>query len=207
MLWLTLCVRLLFIRPSPFVALARPSHLLMSASRTIARLAATRLVARPGCHSRVRYAARTPSLPHYPVVLVASVPCAGLATNSNPTSTVSHRPDALDPRRLLSRRPSAALTPIESKGSVLDLYRKICRLLPQVLKGYELQGEDSYHRALRNLRFYFEHHAALQDPNVVEVLRHKAEMEIEEAMLMSAAAQPHALPATASTAASSLSPH
>ena len=85
---------------------------------------------------------------------------------------------------LLSRAAFSPLTEVESRGSVLDLYRKICRLLPQVLKGYELEGEDSYHRALRNLRFHFEHHRQLQDRHVVEVLRHKAEMEIEEALLM-----------------------
>lgn len=68
--------------------------------------------------------------------------------------------------------------------SVLALYRKICRLMPQVLKGYELEGEDSYHRAIRNIRFFFEHHRQLRDQHVIEVLRHKAEMEIEEAMLL-----------------------
>ena len=67
---------------------------------------------------------------------------------------------------------------------MLDLYRKICRLTPQVLRGYELEGEDSYHRAIRNVRFHFEHHRALQDRHVVELLRHKAEMEIEEALLL-----------------------
>jgi hypothetical protein len=67
---------------------------------------------------------------------------------------------------------------------VLELYRKICRLLPQVLKSYELEGEDSYHRAIRTLRYHFEHHRELTDRHIIEMLRHKAENEIEEALLM-----------------------
>jgi len=59
-----------------------------------------------------------------------------------------------------------------------------CRLMPQVLKAYELEGADAYHRGLRNVRLHFEHHSALRDRHLVEVLRHKAEMEIEEALLM-----------------------
>ena len=92
-------------------------------------------------------------------------------------------PQSLPPA-ILARSSVAPLTLDESHRSVLDLYRKICRLLPQVLKGYELEGEDSYHRGIRNVRFHFEHHRALSDRHVVEVLRHKAEMEIEESLLM-----------------------
>ena len=168
----------------------------MSVSLCIAYRVASRRAAQPACRSSIRCAAWSPS--HLssssfspPLLLVPlSSPSVGLATNSNPTSTVNPRPDALDSTQLLSRRPSKGLTEVESRGSVLDLYRKICRLLPQVLKAYELQGEDSYHRALRNLRFYFENHSQLKDSHVIEVLRHKAEMEIEEAMLMSHQ-QPH----------------
>ena len=161
----------------------------MSATNRLARMAGSRLVSLPAVHSTIRCAPWSPSLTHTALLLVPPHPSVSLATGSNPTSTLSHRPDALSPSRLLSRRSAAALSQIESRGSVLDLYRKICRLLPQVLKAYELQGEDSYHRALRNIRFYFENHKQLQDSNVIEVLRHKAEMEIEEAMLMSAIKQ------------------
>ena len=161
-----------------------PSSTPMSASRSITRVAASRLLLQPATHSTIRVAPWSHPSCNAPLLLAPAFPSVGLATHSNPTSTLSHRPDALDPKRLLSRRSSASLTQIESRGSVLDLYRKICRLLPQVLKAYELQGEDSYHRALRNIRFHFENHRRLADSNVVEVLRHKAEMEIEEAMLM-----------------------
>ena len=180
----------------------------MSATRSITRLAvASRLATHSVPHStRLSSCSASSFSPSSSCRSPPSslfVPCAGLSTYSdygNTTSTISHRPDALDPTRFLSRRQSSALTEIESKGSVLDLYRKICRLLPQVLKAYELQGEDSYHRALRNLRFYFENHRELRDSNVIEVLRHKAEMEIEEAMLMSATHTPtHSLTAHSST--------
>ena len=155
----------------------------MSASRSIARAAASRLVAQPASHLTSLSVLRPHSLSTSPCLLLApTTPSALFATHSNPTSTVS----TLDPSVLLKRRSASALGSQQSRDSILDLYRKICRLLPQVLKAYELQGEDSYHRALRNLRFYFENHRELRDSNVIEVLRHKAEMEIEEAMLMSA---------------------
>ena len=103
-------------------------------------------------------------------------------SNVSPSSSSASSPSTT--AQLLSRVSYSPLSDIESRRSVLDLYRKVCRLLPQVLKGYELEGEDSYHRGLRNLRFHFEHHRQLRDRHVVEVLRHKAEMEIEEALLM-----------------------
>jgi hypothetical protein len=111
---------------------------------------------------------------------------AASALRSSSFSTESEDDESPSPpeSELLHRGFPEALSPSESRGSVLDLYRKICRLTPQVLRGYELEGEDSYHRAIRNVRFHFEHHRQLQDRHVVELLRHKAEMEIEEALLM-----------------------
>ena len=123
-----------------------------------------------------------PSLPLQLPLRASSTAAASTATYND--SSYSHATPSTQTTPLLSRAAFSPLTEAESHRSVLDLYRKICRLLPQVLKGYELEGEDSYHRALRNLRFHFEHHRQLQDRHVVEVLRHKAEMEIEEALLM-----------------------
>ena len=130
--------------------------------------------------------------------LSGRVRVARLSTATSPSSATYNRTETefsassssasssapFDARPLLSRRALSPLSVSASRGSVLDLYRKLCRVLPQVLRGYELEGEDSYHRALRNIRFHFEHHRALSDRHVVEVLRHKAEMEIEEALLM-----------------------
>ena len=88
------------------------------------------------------------------------------------------------PLNNLRRSVSPFLNSSESRASILHLYKKICRTVPQVLKGYELEGEDSYHRAVRNLRFFFEHHRALKDQKVIEMLRQKAENEIQEALLL-----------------------
>ena len=111
-------------------------------------------------------------------------PSQSSASSASPRSPSPTSSSGYAEPALLSRSGFSPLSESESHRSVLDLYRKLCRLLPQVLRGYELEGEDSYHRAIRNLRFHFEHHRQLTDRHVVEVLRHKAEMEIEEALLM-----------------------
>lgn len=108
----------------------------------------------------------------------SAVPITSFAKRSY-TSQTAHRA-GLD----LSRKPREALNKQETHEAILQLYRKICRLMPHVLKSYELEGEDAYYRAVANVRLQFEHHRKLNNHILIESLRHKAEMEIEETLLL-----------------------
>jgi len=87
----------------------------------------------------------------------------------------------------ISRDPvmrSLPVSPDESRRRVHSLYRKIVRIMPIILRSYEITAPTAEKSALDNIRRMLNANAALSDTAVIDVLRHKAEMEISEALLM-----------------------
>jgi len=72
----------------------------------------------------------------------------------------------------------------ESKRLVLHLYKKILRTLPIVLSQFQYIGAGTYDVARHNIRQQFNTHQDLTDLPVIDLLRHKTELEWEESMLM-----------------------
>jgi len=56
--------------------------------------------------------------------------------------------------------------------------------MPIVLRSYEITAPTAERSALDNIQRMFSANAALTDTAIIDVLRHKAEMEISEALLM-----------------------
>lgn len=71
-----------------------------------------------------------------------------------------------------------------SRQLVLHLYKKILRSMPILLAQYELNGEGLNRVARRNIREQFNTHHDLNDIRIIDILRHKTELEWEESMLM-----------------------
>ena len=66
-----------------------------------------------------------------------------------------------------------------------QMYRKVVRSVPRVLLAYEISGGPLLEReALANVRSHFDRHLDVTDLGVAAVLRHKAEMEVQEALMM-----------------------
>lgn len=71
-----------------------------------------------------------------------------------------------------------------SKKLVLLLYKKILRSMPILLTQFELDGVGMSQIARSNIRDQFNSHIDITSIPVVDTLRHKAELEWEESMLM-----------------------
>jgi hypothetical protein len=83
--------------------------------------------------------------------------------------------------------PSTGLKPLtatQSHRAVLSLYRKIVRILPRAMRAYEIEGEADQTLAAKNIRDMFDKNRSIHDVQVIEVLRHKAELDLEETLLM-----------------------
>jgi hypothetical protein len=72
----------------------------------------------------------------------------------------------------------------ESKRLVLHLYKKILRSLPILLQQFEFLGDGTLRVARHNIRQQFNAYTDLTDLPVIDLLRHKCEIEWEESMLM-----------------------
>ena len=89
-------------------------------------------------------------------------------------------------RRLLfsPHSQSQPLTAIQSHRAVLYLYRKIVRIMPRVLTAYQIEGEGIEAEAIGNVRKLFESSRNVSNIDIIEVLRLKAELEIQETLLL-----------------------
>ena len=72
----------------------------------------------------------------------------------------------------------------ESRMLVLRLYKKILRSVPVLMRQFEVEGEGWLDLARANIRQFFAQHADVVDVPVIDLLRHKGEIEWEESILM-----------------------
>jgi len=68
-----------------------------------------------------------------------------------------------------------------ARSRVLAAYRHIARTLPRLLYSYDLQHIPP-RDGLRRIAVHFRANAAIRDPKLIDFLRTKAEMEIDEAV-------------------------
>jgi hypothetical protein len=114
-----------------------------------------------------------------------TIPATTGALSYKPVPPVSER------RKPLMRPPPVLLDRTENRLAVLKQYRKIVRNMPRVLLAFEITGVSGgpenkviERTALANVRRHFERHAGVTDLGVAAMLRHKAEMEVEETLLL-----------------------
>lgn len=67
------------------------------------------------------------------------------------------------------------------RGKVLDLFRRMCRQVPRMVKLYELPYEATEMRHIIGL--LFKKNAHVQDPRLIDMLCAKGEMEMEETLM------------------------
>jgi len=85
----------------------------------------------------------------------------------------------------LVRPPPVLLNAEENRLAVLKQYRKIVRNIPRILLAYEITGGTAVERsAIANVRTHFSRYAGVSDLGVAAMLRHKAEMEVQETLLL-----------------------
>jgi hypothetical protein len=71
----------------------------------------------------------------------------------------------------------------EARKKVINVYRRIARMLPSVLKRYEIY-DVPVPKARSNLAKHFRKYADVAEPQVIDTLRFKAEMDMYEALAM-----------------------
>lgn len=65
----------------------------------------------------------------------------------------------------------------ESHQLVLRLYKKIIRSLPVMIRQFECEGQGIMQASTMNIRSKFEHHSDITDLPILDLLRHKGEIE------------------------------
>mmetsp|Transcript_25496 Transcript_25496/g.28321 ORF Transcript_25496/g.28321 Transcript_25496/m.28321 type:complete len:147 (+) Transcript_25496:36-476(+) len=77
----------------------------------------------------------------------------------------------------------SSVTYAQATRGARNLYRTVVRALPGILNGYELNSNRyAIRSSLDNIREFFEANRDLKDPQTIDVLRWKGEMELNEAL-------------------------
>jgi len=114
------------------------------------------------------------------------LPMVSVAEMTKRHGPVQYEAKAFVQRSIPLVRPNPVLLNAdENRRQVLKMYRKVVRSVPRVLLAYEISGGPLLEReALANVRSHFDRHVAVTDLGVAAVLRHKAEMEVQESLMM-----------------------
>ncbi|CEP03919.1 NADH dehydrogenase [ubiquinone] 1 alpha subcomplex subunit 6 [Plasmodiophora brassicae] len=88
----------------------------------------------------------------------------------------------MNPRSLPPVSTFASAGAHEARQRVLHLYRRVVRAMPGILNGYDI-SDMSTPQAVKNVGTRFRRFRDVDDINMIDMLRCKAEMELHETLL------------------------